>query len=203
MAYDQQTAKRMRKALSLEPNAVDKRLMGGLCFMVNGSMCCCVTGEGGLLIRVGPADYTRMLAEPHVEPMRMGRRTMTGFVPVAADGYRTDAALAKWIRRGLDTIAAWSKHPPRETDREIKKSSGEELRDSKINREWHERNRMQARAPLKQRVAWHRAHAQNCGCRPVPPNIASLIATAKNGDLQTKRTSGTGSPPLRQRRRID
>ena len=177
--------------------------MGGLCFMVNGSMCCSVSGKGGLLIRVGAADYNLMLAEPHVEPLRMGRRTMTGFVRVAADGYRTDAALAKWIRRGLDAIAARAKHPSRETDREEKRSSGEERRGSKTNREWHKRNRMPARATLEQRVAWHKAHAQNCGCRPVPPTIASLIASAKNGKLQTKRTPATGSPPPRQRKRID
>jgi hypothetical protein len=56
MAYDQQTAERVRKALSGQPNAVKKRLMGGLCFMVNGSMCCSVSGQGGLLIRVGAGD---------------------------------------------------------------------------------------------------------------------------------------------------
>ena len=116
MTCDQQTAERVRKALSGQPKTVEKRLMGGLCFMVNGSICCSVSGKGGLLIRVGAADYVRMLAEPHVEPMRMGRRTMTGFVRVAADGYRTDAALSKWIRRGLDAIAARPKYPPHEVD---------------------------------------------------------------------------------------
>jgi len=106
MAYDEKTAARVRKALAGRGDLVEKKLMGGLCFMINGGMCCSVSGKGGLLVRVGIEAQERMLLEPHVAPMKMGRRVMRGFVRVAADGYRTDAALNKWLERGVAAAAA-------------------------------------------------------------------------------------------------
>ncbi len=67
MAYDEKTAGRVRKFLSVRPDVVEKKLMGGLCFMVKGRMCCSVSGKGGLLIRVGSNAHQLMLGEPHVE----------------------------------------------------------------------------------------------------------------------------------------
>jgi TfoX/Sxy family transcriptional regulator of competence genes len=113
MAYDGETAERVRRALSGRRGVVAKTLMGGLAFMVKGGMCCSVSGRGGLLVRVSPDTYERMLGEPHVQPMKMGQRVMTGFVRVAPDGYRTDAALKKWIERGIDGVAAHKAKPPR------------------------------------------------------------------------------------------
>jgi hypothetical protein len=80
MAYDAKTAERVRAALADQPDVVEKRLMGGLCFMVGGSMCCSVSGRGGLLVRIVPDTRDWMLAEPHVAPMRMRGRVMRGFV---------------------------------------------------------------------------------------------------------------------------
>ena len=105
MAYDEKTAGRVRKLLSVRPDVVEKKMMGGLCFMVKGRMCCSVSGRGGLLIRVGSDAQEAMLGEPHVQPMEMRRRIMTGFVRVAPEGYRTEAGLKKWIKRGLDFVA--------------------------------------------------------------------------------------------------
>lgn len=101
MAYDEQTADRVRKVLSGRRDVAEKKLMGGLCFMVGGSMCCSVSGRGGLLVRVDPQARAPMLDEPHVQPMEMRGRIMTGFVRIAPEGYRTPAALAKWIERGI------------------------------------------------------------------------------------------------------
>jgi hypothetical protein len=81
-------------------------MMGGLCFMVKGAMCCSVSGRGGLMVRVGPQAHEQTLREPHVTAMEMRGRVMTGFVRVAPDGYRTDAALKKWIERGVEYVAA-------------------------------------------------------------------------------------------------
>ena len=106
MAYDEKTAERVHKLLSGRRGVVAKKMMGGLCFMVKGGMCCSVSGRGGLLVRVGAQAHERMLGEPHVQPVEMRGRTMTGFVRVAAEGYRTDAALKKWIERGLEAVAA-------------------------------------------------------------------------------------------------
>ncbi len=106
MAYDEATAERVRKILSDRRNVVEKKMMGGLSFMVKGAMCCSVSGKGGMLIRVGEEAQKRMLREPHVQPMAMGGRTMTSFVRIAPEGYRTDAALKKWIERGLDFVVS-------------------------------------------------------------------------------------------------
>jgi TfoX N-terminal domain len=111
MAYDEKTAERVRKVLAARRDVVERKLMGGLCFMVGGSMCCSVSGRGGLLIRVGAQAHARMLGEPQVRPMEMRGRTMTGFVRVAPEGYGTAAALRKWIDRGI--IAAASAKPSR------------------------------------------------------------------------------------------
>ena len=105
MAYDEKTAERVRKLLSGRGNVIEKKLMGGLSFMVEGNMACSVSGGGGLLIRVGDETRDRLLEEPHVQPMKMGAKTMAGFVRVDPEGYRTDLALKKWIERGLDFVA--------------------------------------------------------------------------------------------------
>jgi hypothetical protein len=119
MAYDVITAERVRDALSARRGVVEKRLMGGLCFMVQGSMCCTVSGRGGLLVRVDPAARERMLAEPHVAPMEMRGRVAKGFVRVAPEGYRTAAALKKWIERGVAAagLAKARKKPARRPKR--------------------------------------------------------------------------------------
>jgi hypothetical protein len=113
VAYDEKTAERVRKVLSGRRDVVEKKLMGGLCFMVKDGMCCSVSGRGGLLVRVGPEAFERMLAEPHVAPMEMRGRTMTGFVRVMPEGYRTEAALRKWVQRGVDFVLSPPAKPSR------------------------------------------------------------------------------------------
>jgi TfoX/Sxy family transcriptional regulator of competence genes len=114
MAYDEQTAERVRKVLSSRDDVVEKGLMGGLCFMVTGGMCCGVSGRGGLLVRVGPQVREWVLGEPHVRAMTMRGRTVKGFVRVDPEGYRTDAALRKWIGLGLEFVATLPAKPERE-----------------------------------------------------------------------------------------
>ena len=120
MAYDEETAERVRKLLSGRRDVVGKKMMGGLCFMVNGRMCCVVSGKGGLLVRVGPDAFARVLSEKHVEPMEMRGRVMTGFVRVAPEGFRTDAMLKRWVERGLAFVTAMpkdaaKKHPAKKS----------------------------------------------------------------------------------------
>ncbi len=120
MPSDEVTAERVRRVLGRRKFR-ETRLMGGLCFMVGGSMCCSISGKGGLLIRVGADRYESALTEPHVAPMRMGRRTTRGFVRVAPEGYQTDQALERWIALGLEAAAARS--PRSETRVKIRKSA--------------------------------------------------------------------------------
>jgi TfoX/Sxy family transcriptional regulator of competence genes len=125
MSYDETTAERVRKILSGRRDVVEKKLMGGLCFMVTDSMCCSVSGKGDLLVRVGKAAHGQTLGEPHVSPMKMGGRTVTGFVRVAPEGYRTDAVLRKWIERGLDYVATLpAKSSRRKSSRKAPKRRG-------------------------------------------------------------------------------
>lgn len=72
--------------------------------MVNGSMCCGVTSTA-LMVRVGPEAYERALAQPHVRPMKFAGRPLAGYVCIDPEGCRTDAALGKWVQRGIDFVS--------------------------------------------------------------------------------------------------
>jgi hypothetical protein len=102
MAYDTGTVERVRRALAGRRDVVERPLMGGLCFMVSGNMCCSVSGRGGLLVRVSQTAYEVCVRKPHVTPMQMGKRTMRGFVRVLPEGYRTAAQLRGWLKLGVD-----------------------------------------------------------------------------------------------------
>jgi TfoX-like protein len=121
MAYDEATAARLRKLLSARPDVDEKRLMGGLCFMVSGHMCCSVSGRGGLLLRVGPDAYPSMLREPHVAEVEMRGRSMTGYVRVAPEGYATSAGLKKWVTRGVDFVTTLPKRTAAKNKRKAPK----------------------------------------------------------------------------------
>jgi TfoX/Sxy family transcriptional regulator of competence genes len=100
MSYDEKLATRVRKALGVRDDVVEKKMFGGLCFMVNGSMCCGLT-KTDFMVRVGPARYNEALAEPHARPMDFTGRSLKGMVYVAPEGLRTEAALMRRVRRGL------------------------------------------------------------------------------------------------------
>ena len=101
MPYDIQAADGIRVLLGGRHDVVERKMMGGLVFMVNGHMCITASGRGGILVRVGPEAQAGVLKEPHVKPMTMAGRSMSGFVRVMPDGYRTAASLRKWVTRGV------------------------------------------------------------------------------------------------------
>lgn len=101
---DEQAAERVRRILSGRRDVVEKRMVGGLSFAVNGSMCCGVAGTA-LMVRVGPEAREQALQEPYVRPMEFAGRSLAGFVLVEAGGYRTDTELEAWIQRGLDFVS--------------------------------------------------------------------------------------------------
>ena len=105
MAYDENTAERVRRVLAGRRDIVEKKLMGGLSFMASDVMCCSVSGRGGLLVRVRPDTRERWLGEAHAQPADIGGRRMTGFIRVSPEGYQTDAGLKKWVKRGLAAAA--------------------------------------------------------------------------------------------------
>jgi hypothetical protein len=105
LAYDEMTAERVRKLMRGRSDVAEKKMMGGLCFMVRDHMCCSVSGRGGLMVRVGAQVQDLMLREPHVRPVEMNGRRMAGFVRIAPEGYETDAALSAWLAHGLDFVS--------------------------------------------------------------------------------------------------
>ena len=109
MAYDEAAAGRVRKLLAGRSDVVEKKMMGGLCFMIGGHMCCVVSHRGGLMVRVGPEAYQTMLREPHAASVEMRGRPMTGFLHVSPEGYETAAGLKKWVTRGVDFVATLPK----------------------------------------------------------------------------------------------
>jgi TfoX/Sxy family transcriptional regulator of competence genes len=105
MAYDEKLAERIRGLMAGRRGVTERKMMGGLTFMTASGMFCSASGRGGLLVRVDPASRDKFLGEAHVEPADMGGRRMTGFLRVAAEGYRTEAGLKKWVERGLAAAA--------------------------------------------------------------------------------------------------
>jgi TfoX/Sxy family transcriptional regulator of competence genes len=113
MSYDEKLATRVRSMLSVRDDVVEKNMFGGLCFMVNRSMCCGLT-KTDFMVRVGPRQYEEALAQPCARPMDFTGRPLKGMVYVALEGLRTDAALAGWIRRGLSFVSQGEQAPPRQ-----------------------------------------------------------------------------------------
>ena len=111
MVYDLVTAERVRHLLADRADVVERKMMGGLCFMVNGGMCCAASGRGGLLVRVDPEDQPSLIREPQVRPMVMGGRAVITFVRVMPEAYRTHAGLQTWVKRGVDAVAALKTKP--------------------------------------------------------------------------------------------
>lgn len=99
MAYDEELAIRIRGALSDADDLRERKMMGALCFMVGGHMCCGVTGDA-LMVRVGRDAYEAVLTQDHVRPMEMSGRSPRGFVLVDPLGVKTEEALERWISRG-------------------------------------------------------------------------------------------------------
>ncbi len=102
MAYDEDLAGRVRELLSAQKGIEEKRMFGGLTFLINGNMSVAVSGRGGLMVRVPPAETDKLLAREHVEPMVMAGRETRGWLRVAVDGVKTKRQLEPWVRRGVD-----------------------------------------------------------------------------------------------------
>ena len=101
MAYDEDFANRIRDLIDGEPNVTEKRMFGGLAFLVGGNMSVAASGQGGLLVRVAPEETEGLVARPHVRPFEMRGREMQGWLRVDAEGVRTKRELEHWVRRGV------------------------------------------------------------------------------------------------------
>lgn len=101
MAFDEALATRVRAVLGGAKGLAEKRMFGGLAFLVNGNMCCGVHGEE-LILRIPPEQTDQTVEEPHVRIFDMSGRPMKGWVLIGSDGIAADADLARWVGRGLE-----------------------------------------------------------------------------------------------------
>ncbi len=101
MAYDEALARRIRELVGDGPGVTEKRMFGGLAFLVGGNMAVAASGQGGLMVRVNPAETDALVARPHARPFEMRGRAMDGWLRVDPDGVRTKKQLEPWVRRGV------------------------------------------------------------------------------------------------------
>ena len=102
MAYDTDLADRIRELLGTVRGVDEKRMFGGLAFLINGNMSVAVSKQGGILVRVPPEDTEKLLARAHVNPMVMAGRETRGWIRVDADGVKTKRQLSTWVTRGVE-----------------------------------------------------------------------------------------------------
>jgi TfoX/Sxy family transcriptional regulator of competence genes len=101
MAYDEDLANRIREIVLTEPGVSERRMFGGLAFLVDGNMCVSASGQGGVLLRVDPAATDVLLGKPHAHPFEMRGRVMQGWLRVDAEGLKTRRQLERWVTRGV------------------------------------------------------------------------------------------------------
>jgi TfoX/Sxy family transcriptional regulator of competence genes len=101
MAYDEDLANRIRELLADEPGVVEKKMFGGLAFLIGGNMSVSASGKGGLLLRCDPDQTDTLVAKPHAERFEMRGRAMDGWLRVDADGVRTKRDLKRWVDVGV------------------------------------------------------------------------------------------------------
>jgi len=105
VAFDEGLGERVRALFAGAPDVTERRMFGGLAFLVAGHMACGIIGDD-LLVRVTRADYDAVLALPHARRMEFTGRPMRGFVVVDAEGIAEDDELEAWVDRGVDVVRA-------------------------------------------------------------------------------------------------
>ena len=103
MAFDEGLAERLRELTANRQDVQEKRMFGGLCFMVRNHMCIGIVDDT-LMVRVGPDQYAHCLTLPHAREMDFTGRAMKGLVYVAPEGIENDDDLAAWIQRAIDFV---------------------------------------------------------------------------------------------------
>jgi TfoX/Sxy family transcriptional regulator of competence genes len=101
MAYDEDLANRIRELVLSEDAVREQRMFGGLAFLINGNMSVAASGQGGLMVRVDPAQTDALLRKPHARAFEMRGREMQGWLRVDAEGVRTKRQLETWVARGV------------------------------------------------------------------------------------------------------
>jgi|SRR5947209_366377 TfoX/Sxy family transcriptional regulator of competence genes len=101
MAYDEDLAERIRALVADEQGLTERKMFGGLAFLINGNMSVSASGQGGLLLRIDPEQTDALLDEPHAEPFVMRGRPMEGWLRVDPAGLASDDNLRRWVAHGV------------------------------------------------------------------------------------------------------
>jgi TfoX/Sxy family transcriptional regulator of competence genes len=108
MPYDEQLAARIRRILHKRKGVTEKKMFGGLSFLLDGKMCCGVL-QNDLVVRIQPDHYAAALQQSHVRPMDFTGRPLKGFIFVSPEGCRTEKGLSRWIDHGVEFVSSISK----------------------------------------------------------------------------------------------
>jgi hypothetical protein len=101
VAYDEDLADRIRDVLADEPDLTEKKMFGGLAFLIAGHMAVAASGRGGLMVRVDPDKGDDLMAKSNAQPMEMRGRAMSGWLRVDTDDVRQKRQLVTWVKRGV------------------------------------------------------------------------------------------------------
>jgi TfoX/Sxy family transcriptional regulator of competence genes len=101
MAYDEDLANRIRELLADQAGVVEKKMFGGLAFLIDGNMAVSASGQGGLLLRCDPEQTDALVAKPHAARFEMRGRAMDGWLRVDAEAVRTKRDLKRWVDVGV------------------------------------------------------------------------------------------------------
>jgi len=101
MAYDEELAERIRGLVGGEAGVTEKKMFGGLAFLVGGNMAVAASGQGGLLVRVDPDESDALVQKTSARPMEMRGREMRGWLRITSDDVRGDGDLKTWVDRGV------------------------------------------------------------------------------------------------------
>lgn len=101
MPYDVEVADRIRAVVQDEPGLTERRMFGGLAFLVNGNMAVSASSQGGLLLRVDPVETDVLISEPHVRRFEMQGRAMDGWLRIGPEALEGDGDLRRWVQHGL------------------------------------------------------------------------------------------------------
>jgi len=100
VAYDEELAGRIREVVAGEPDLTEQKMFGGLAFLVGGNMAVAASGQGGILVRVDPAESDRLVETTAAEEMVMRGRAMKGWLRLISDDVEGDDELAEWVKMG-------------------------------------------------------------------------------------------------------
>jgi TfoX/Sxy family transcriptional regulator of competence genes len=101
VAYDTELADRVRELIHGPDRVMEKRMFGGLAFLINGNMALAASSQGGLLLRIDPADADTLLTDPHADRFVMRDRPMNGWLHIDPAGLTTTVQLEKWVAHGV------------------------------------------------------------------------------------------------------